>query len=152
MIVKGGNAQTLTYTLTLVESFRVASISADVNTTASLSDSSCDAILRDNAGQLIARSRSSQTLRLGQLIVMTFAPNLPDSETLQNVLGSDVITSGLADTLLPPGGSVAVSVSDAAARITQMRIWAEDAAEGGTTLEDELETLGRWMFVPGTGP
>lgn len=151
MIVVGGNANALTYNLPQIESFHLESLSADVDCTAAGGDSSCDAILRDNAGLLIARCRSSVTLRQGQLVVMTFAPELPDSETLQNFFGSDVITSGLADTILPPGGSVAVQVSDAAARITQMRLWVDADADAAGAFDDAASVLGAFMLVPGPG-
>jgi hypothetical protein len=147
MIVKGGTGNRLTYTLTQTQSFALEALSADIDTTAAGSDSSCDAILRDNAGLLIARCRSSVSLKAGQTMVMTFAPELPDTETLLNILGADVITSGLAATTLPPGGSVAVQVSDPAATVTQMRLWVEDVEDGS----GELEAFGAWAYVPGPG-
>jgi hypothetical protein len=151
MIVKGGNANGLTYNLTLSQSFHLESISADVDCTAAVSDSSCDAILRDNAGLLIARCRSSTSLRLGTQVVMTFAPELPDSETLLNIFGSDVITSGLADTILPEGGSVRVQVSDPAARITQMRLWVENVEDDSAAAAGLASKFGKWALVPGPG-
>jgi hypothetical protein len=147
MIVQGGTGNALTYNLPQTQMLHVEAISADVDCSAAGADSVCDAIYRDNAGLLIARARSSQSLVAGSVYTVTFAPNLPDSQTLLNFFPGTVVTTGLPDTILPGGGSIRVQVQDAAANVTQVRLWVDDVEDGS----GELETFGAWAYVPGPG-
>lgn len=153
MVIRNGSANALTYALGQAQALVVEAISADVNTTAVApgTASYCDAIYRDQAGFLIARSRSSVTLADGGIVTMTFAPWLPDTNELGNAFVGYVNTTGLCATTLPPGATVTVQVSEAAAFITQIRLWVEDAEDAGGSFDDEDAAHRRFMLVPGPG-
>lgn len=148
---KTGNA--ITYTLSQVESFAVETVTATVDTTGVAFGvrSGCDVIYRDNAGLLIARSRSSLTLDDGGTVTITFAPWLPDTQELGNADTSFTNQTGLCATILPPGGSVTVQATDAAAIVRGFQMWVDADVDAGAAADTEDEELGAWMFVPGPG-
>lgn len=151
LIVLNGTGPSVTYTLGGIDELRLESVSADIDTTAAGGTSFADVIYRDAAGFLLARSRSSNSLLAGSLQEMTWAPDLPDSILLNNIGLSDVLTTGLADTLIPPRGTVTVTVSDAAAIVRQARLWVDSALRDATSSVDEALVALPWAFVPGPG-
>jgi hypothetical protein len=148
-ILVGKQGNSVTYNIAAVESFAIESLSAEIDTTAVTPgvESYCDVIFEDNAGLLIARSRSSKTLPDGGTVTITFAPWLPD--TLELGLEGDgyVNTTGLCATTLPAGGSVTVAVSDPAAVVKGFRMWVEDSLDEGAGAAQ----FGPWALVPGAG-
>lgn len=151
MITLNGSTNSVAYTLSGTEMLRVESVSADVDTTGAAADSFGDVIYRDASAFLIARSRSSASLFQGSAWIMTWAPQLPDTFVLGNQGLVPVATTGLADTLVPPGGTITVTASDAGAKITQARLWVDNVSDMTGDNDAEALTLGPWAFVPGPG-
>jgi hypothetical protein len=150
-ILKSGSANALTYNLSGLQSFEIESLNATLDTTGMVlnTNTACDVIYRDNAGLLIARSRSSVTIPFGSTVTMTFAPSLPDTQELSNVGFGYVNTSGLCATTLPPNGSVTVQPVDPLAVVKSFRMWVEDAVDAEGAGNAYLATLGPWALVPG---
>jgi hypothetical protein len=160
MIAVGGTGNPLTYHLNGTQSFHIESIVANVDTAASLAGGgvTCDAILRDDAGLLIARSRSSASLVTPAVATLssylnevTFAPELQDTYELGIQFAGLAITTGLTDTLLPPGGSVTVQSADAASIVRGFGMWVEDALDAPGAVAAEMALVGPWSYVPGPG-
>lgn len=145
----GQSGNPVTYNLTQTQSFSVETVTATIDTTGATPfvESGCDVIYRDDAGLLIARSRSSLTIPQNALVTITFAPWLPDTRELGNQDVSYTNQTGLCATTLPPGGSVAVQSTDTGAVIKGFQMWVESVEDGAS----ELAGVGRWAYVPGPG-
>lgn len=152
-IFVGETGNPVTYNLSGAQSFAVESLNADVDTNAiaPATETACDVIYRDNAGLLIARTRSSFTLQQGGVVSITFAPNLPDTNELNNNLAGFTNTTGLCATTLPPGGSVTVQPVDPLAIVKGFRMWVDSAVDEQGEAEREEAKFGRWALVPGPG-
>lgn len=151
LIVRNGTTSSVTYRLSGDELLHVESVSADVDATGAGGAFSADVAFLDPSGFLIARSRSSASLGIAPVWEVTLAPDLPDTQELNNAGLSSVITSGLADTVVPPNGSIVVSVTDAGAIVTQARLWVDTVSDVTGDAGDETAGVGRWAFVPGPG-
>jgi len=158
MINVGGTGNPLTYSLPGALSFHVESITATVDTAGSSAGSgvSCDAILRDNAGLLIARSRSSASLVTPAVATLpaylnevTFAPRLPDTFELGIQFDGLIVTTGLTDTLLPPGGSVTIQSADTGSIVKGFHMWVENVEDDSVLIAGERDKFGPWALVPG---
>lgn len=151
LIVIGGTANALSHTLTGSERLHVEAISADIDTAGAGGDSAIDAVFTDQSGLLIGRSRSSTTFPAGQVMELTFAPDLPDTAEVGNTGLGQKQTTGLIDTVLPPQSKITVQGVDPGVLITQLRIWAENVDDSETAIAGELAGVGRWAYVPGPG-
>jgi hypothetical protein len=146
----GGSGNALTYNLGAAQSFSVESLTATLDFTASVlgPTTAWDVIFRDNAGLLIARSRSSNTVDLGLIYTATASPWLPDTQELGNAALDNVVTTGLCATTLPPGSSVTVQIVDPGGVVTGFRMWVEDAGAGIAGLNTDLENIGKSIPNP----
>lgn len=151
LIVRNGTSSSITYQLGGTEMLHVESVSADVTANAAAGAFFADVTFFDPSGSLIARARSSGSLTIGPTWLVTWAPDLPDTAEIGNASFTTVITTGLTNTIVPPNGSIVVSVTDPAAIVTQARLWVDTVAPVAGDVGDEVIDVGRWAFVPGPG-
>lgn len=149
LIVIRSSSNSVSYTVDGIEPLHIESVSADIDATAVVAATFGDVIYTDASGLLIARSRSSRSISGFAVFTMTWAPELQDTTVIGNAGLSTIVTTGLADTELPPGTVVTVTCPDAAAIITEARLWVASLSEmtGGSTGDAPDE--GRWAYVPG---
>lgn len=151
LIVLRSQTNSVTYLVDGIDPLHIEAVSADIDASAVVSPTFGDVIFTDASGLLIARSRSSASITGFAPFTMTWAPELPDTTTLGNSFLSTVLTTGLADTILPPGTVVTVTCPDAAAIITEARLWVDTVSDVAGDQGDETLDVGRWAYVPGPG-
>lgn len=146
---RAGNAQT--YTLGGVQTFHIETVSLTVDCTGAGASSLVTVSFLAPNGAVIATSESSGFLDPGTVYTATLAPNLPDTFAIGLEDVTNIYTSGLVDTTLPPLCTVTASASDPGAVVTSMRLWVDDVVDDEIAADDEATRLGNWALVPGPG-
>lgn len=129
ILVSGNGSNSLSYTLSPLQTLRIESISVDADATAS-AGSTITAEYLDQSGVIVAESSSAAQLQAGTTAEVTFAPFLPDSSVVGFPANESTLQTGLVETTLSEGSTVTIVATDPAVILTGARLWASGAAGG----------------------
>jgi hypothetical protein len=118
----GSGATSIGYQFSSDEFAQLESLSADVDTTAAGASVQVEATLADQAGVVVARSRTGAALDTGLQGQATFAPGLSDTSTFPATASTQQIQTALWEGTLPEQAIVTVEALDAGAIVTELRI------------------------------
>lgn len=127
IVVPGAGAASLGYDLAPGQTIGLEAISADVSTAGLAAEPTISASLTDSSGLLIAKVQTVATMDTGVTGQVTFAPSLIDTGSLGSPASGVNLQAGLWTAAATGGSTITVEVSDAAARVTELRLWAFDA-------------------------